>query len=354
MRRDFKNILAVVLALLLQGCLSSRAQWQGPPSDHFDGTRFLNPGVPEKSFSDFLRWQWTRDAASWPEWIESTPGPKPHTRINGPWRVTFVGHATVLIQMHGINILTDPVWSERASPVTWAGPKRVRAPGIRFEDLPPIDVILLSHNHYDHMDLATLEKLSAKFNPVIYTGLGNAGYLAAEGIPGAIEMDWWDRREGPGGFTYWFVPAQHFSARGLTDRNLTLWGGLVVDTPEGRLFFAGDTGYGPHFKEIGQRLGPFRFSLIPIGAYEPRWFMQMAHTNPEEAVRAHQDVRSELSLGIHFGTFPLTDEPIDAPERELEAARKLHKIDDASFITLEPGSWIETGVSKKPPTGEVE
>jgi L-ascorbate metabolism protein UlaG (beta-lactamase superfamily) len=345
-----------VLALLLTGWVSSGCttfgadSWSGPVSDHFDGERFFNPGVPDKSFSDFLRWQWTSEAAEWPKWIESTPGPKPPERVRDHWRVTFINHATVLIQMHGINILTDPTWSERASPVSWAGPKRVRAPGIRFEDLPPIDAVLLSHNHYDHMDLATLQKLHAAFKPVIFTGLGNASYLAERGVPGAVDMDWWDKKAGPGGLNVHFVPAQHFSARSFTDRNRTLWGGLVIDAPDGRLFFAGDSGYGPHFREIGERLGPFRFALIPIGAYEPRWFMKMAHVNPEEAVRAHQEVRSEVSLGIHFGTFQLTDEPIDAPIEALSQALRSMQVDPTRFITLTPGDAFEVKQTEQGPS----
>jgi len=355
MRPIFSGFILVAtasLGLMLTGCLMLGAdRYIGEKSDHFDGERFFNPGVPDKKFSDFLRWQRERKAAPWPKWIESKPGPKPAPAVPaqgeapGLWRVTFVNHATVLLQLHGVNILTDPVWSERTSPVGWAGPKRVRAPGIRFEDLPKIHIVLLSHNHYDHMDIDTLRRLAERDSPVIYTGLGNTKYLADRGIDGGIDMDWWEHRDDPSGLKIHYVPAQHFSARSMFDRNRTLWGGLVVEAPSGRFYFAGDSGYGPHFKTIGARLGPFRYSLIPIGAYEPRWFMSLAHTNPDEAVRTHLDVRSQRSLGIHFGTFQLTDESLDAPEEALVVARDAHRVSEQAFTTLKPGDHHDVGGS---------
>lgn len=330
----------------------SAPAWRGGISDHFDGERFFNPWNREtKTMADLRKWKRERRPAPWPKWVEVQPGPPPPGRVEGgALRVTFVNHATVLLQIDGLNILTDPVWSERASPVRWAGPRRVHAPGLRFEDLPPIDLALLSHNHYDHMDLAALRRLTREKGARILTGLGNSRFLEKKGIQGARDLDWWESAEveAPGGggtARITFVPAQHFSARWLNDRNFTLWGGFVIEAPSGgRVYFAGDSGYGPHFREIGERLGPFRLALIPIGAYEPRWFMKFAHVNPQEAVQAHFDVRAERSLGIHFGTFQLTDEPREAPVEGLIAAREAAGLAPGVFRALAPGeSWTLSG-----------
>ena len=259
-------------------------------------------------------------------------------RVENGIRATYINHATILIQVDGLNILTDPIWSERASPVTFAGPKRIRAPGIEISDLPEIDLVLISHNHYDHLDTATLRQLRQQQNkePVIVSGLGNAALLRSLGYDQAIELDWSDSSSVEGA-TVHFVECQHRSARGVFDQMRTLWGSFVIETSEGNIYFAGDTGYSPHFKEQGERFGSFALSILPIGAYEPRWFMKDIHLNPAEAVKAHIDLNSKQSLGMHFGVFQLTWEPVDQPVTDLDTALQANQIDAGRFWALEPG-----------------
>lgn len=268
-----------------------------------------------------LRWFVTRRPPPWPRDVAAEVGPKPVERVTGnAIRVTLVGHATVLLQVAGLNLLTDPIWSQRASPVSWAGPRRVRPPAIAFEDLPPIDAVLLSHSHYDHLDRATLAALHRRDRPLILTGLDVGAVVPAKPV---VELDWWqvhNMGHGIGGdVTVTYVPAQHFSARGLFDRNKRLWGGFVLETPAGAIYFAGDTGAGPHIAAIRQRFGPMTLSLLPIGAYLPRWFMEPVHMNPEEAVAAAETLQSQVTLPIHFGTFRMADDGFDEPLRVLEA-----------------------------------
>jgi L-ascorbate metabolism protein UlaG (beta-lactamase superfamily) len=314
--------LVVVLAGFGVGCVLSAPAYRGRMSDHFDGERFRNlTRSVEHGFGDFLKWQASRRQGPWREWTAAEPGlPPPRLVEGGAMRVTFVNHATLLLQMDGLNILTDPIWSERASPVSFAGPKRVRPPGIRFEDLPPIDVVLVSHNHYDHMDLPTLERLASTFHARFYVGLGNARFLAEHGIEGAIDLDWWQSVELAPGVKLTAVPSQHFSARGMTDRNKTLWTGFVVSGSKGSAYFAGDTGYGSHFRAIQERLGPMRVALLPIGAYRPRWFMRPVHMSPRDAIRAALDLEAQTSVAMHFGTFPLADDGEEEPSDELRVA----------------------------------
>ncbi|HUP44004.1 MAG TPA: MBL fold metallo-hydrolase, partial [Thermoanaerobaculia bacterium] len=291
----------------------------GPKSDHFDGKRFHNHQSGWQSEGSFLKWQLTREPGPWRAWVDDSPGPPPPPRVDGGGlRVTFVNHATTLIQMDGVNILTDPIWSERCSPVSWAGPKRHRPPGIRFEDLPEIDAILISHNHYDHLDLPTLRRFQPR--PPIISHLGNGGLLAKNGIGGARELDWWQETAISDRVRITAVPAQHFSARALSDRDANLWGGFVISGPSGNVYFAGDTGWGKHFDEIGQRFGPIRLALLPIGAYLPRWFMKPAHIHPAEAVDAHHALRASTSVAIHFGTFRLGDDGEMQPVEDLRRA----------------------------------
>ena len=303
-------------------------------SPHFNGEKFFNPWhKSEKSFGDFLKWNWNREKQEWPQWVDSQAGPAPVASVvEGKLRYTVVNHASVLVQGDGINVLTDPIWSERCSPWSWVGPKRVRHPGLKFEDLPEIHMVVISHNHYDHMDLPTLKKLNDKFHPVFLVGLGNAKTLENFGIERVIELDWWQSYEAKS-FKAHFVPAQHFSSRSLWDRNRTLWGGFVLNFKAGPVFFAGDTGYGPHFKEVAKKFPGIVLSFIPIGAYEPRWFMSSMHVNPEEAVQAHIDLGSQRSVGVHFGTFQLTDEAIDDPVVELQRALDKRKMDSSEFET---------------------
>lgn len=304
------------------------------PSDHFDGRRFFNPGVDtDRSLGQVARWLAGRRRPAWPTQSDLCQEP---VRLAGLERregivLTYIGQATFLIQMDGVNILTDPIFSDRASPVSWAGPRRVRPPAVPLEALPPIHLVLLSHNHYDHMDLPSLKAIEARWAPPIVTGLGNAAYLAARGLSAAIDRDWWQDWTGPGGLKITFVPAQHWSKRLSVARRAALWGGHVVEGPSGRVYFAGDTGYPAQFADIGRRLGPPDLALLPIGAYEPRWFMGPQHMNPEEAVRAHRDLGARFSIAMHFATFPLADEAIGAPAEDLAAAKHLHGIAPARF-----------------------
>ncbi|MCB9084162.1 MAG: MBL fold metallo-hydrolase [Bdellovibrionaceae bacterium] len=305
---------------------------------HYNGENFHNPWLKNrKSFGDFLKWQWQRERASWPEWLNALPGPPPLPVVGkGDVRFTAINHATVLIQTDEMNILTDPIWSDRCSPWSWLGPKRVRPPGITFEDLPQIHMVVLSHNHYDHMDLPTLKRLNDRFHPLFLVGLGNSKTLTNFGIDRVVELDWWQSYDTAQSKIH-FVPAQHFSSRSLWDQNRSLWGGFVIEASMGEIYFAGDTGYGPHFAEIASRFTNIQISFLPIGAYEPRWFMQAMHVNPEEAIQAHLDLKSQLSVGIHFGTFQLTDEGIDAPVKELKRALEKPGREGVKFLVPEFG-----------------
>jgi len=245
----------------------------------------------------------------------------PPRRVEGSaLRVTWINHATVLLQTAGINILTDPIWSECAGPTPRTGSKRRRPPGLAISELPPVDVVLVSHNHYDHMDLPTLRTLARRDAPHFFTSLGNARLLRREGLAAVTELDWWQSTPLPGGLELACVPARHFSSRGLRDRNRTLWCGFVIQAPDGPVYFAADSGYGGHFEEIARRFGAPRLALLPIGAYLPRWFMQPIHMSPEEAIRAHQVLRPKTSIAIHFDTFILADDAPGQAVRELESA----------------------------------
>lgn len=334
------GLVATVLAsgLCVGCCVFSAPGYEGPPSDHFDGDVFHNSGERGGRWGDFLRWRMSRDEGAWPEWLEVEAAERPPERVgHNDVRVTFVNHATLLVQVAGLNVLTDPIWSERASPVSFAGPRRHHAPGVAFEDLPPIDAVVISHNHYDALDVPTLRRLAEEHSPRIYVGLGVAQYLEQEGIAGGRDMDWWDDDELAPGVTLTCVPAKHFSGRGLCDRDATLWCGYVVGAPGGNVFFAGDTGYGDHFAEIRERLGPVRAALLPIGSYRPRWFMHPMHMAPEEALRAHHDLGANTSVAIHYFTFPLGDDGLAEPGAELETALAAEGDDPARFWLLEPG-----------------
>ena len=274
----------------------------------------------------------------WPSGIPVEPRRPPTVRPDDV-AVTFVGHATFLIQTASTNLLTDPVYAERASPVSFAGPRRVRAPGVRFDDLPAISLVLLSHNHYDHCDLGTLRAIDRRFRPRLVTPIGNGRLLRSAGIRQVEEIDWWQRAH-TSPLTITLTPAQHFSARGMLDRNRALWGGFLIEAAGRRIFFAADSGYGPHFREIAARLGPFDLALLPIGAYEPRWFMKDIHMNPGEAVQAHLDLGARHSIAMHFGTFQLTPEGIDEPVRELTKALRDRGVPPERFRTLGVGESV--------------
>jgi L-ascorbate metabolism protein UlaG (beta-lactamase superfamily) len=253
--------------------------------------------------------------------------------------VTFVGHSTFLIGTATSNVLIDPVYAERAGPRSWTGPRRVRPPGVRFDDLPPISMVLLSHNHYDHCDTGTLKLLARRFNPAAVTPPGNGRLLRSVGFRKIEQLDWWETSSTTP-LPVTVTPAQHFSARTPFDRNRALWGGFLIEAHGRRIFHAGDTGYGPHFRVIGERLGPIDLALLPIGAYEPRWFMKDVHLTPAEAVQAHLDLGARQSVAMHFGTFQLTPEGIDQPVRDLSVALRDRAVPAEQFRTLETGESL--------------
>lgn len=336
----FPLFFALVLGI---GWWLSAPSWSGPVSDHFDGHRFKNRGETElPNLIRALRQgrDWAR--APWDDWREYPAQPAPPARVEGgALRATFVNHATFLLQVDGLNVLTDPIWSDRCSAVSFAGPRRHHAPGLALEDLPPIDLVLISHNHYDHLDIPTLQRLEGHSQPLVVAGLGNAALLREAGLQRVQEIDWGDRVQvGPLGVIG--QETRHFSGRGLFDRMGTLWLGFVIDAPSGRIYIGGDTGFGDHFAATGVHWGPFRLALLPIGAYLPRDFMAPVHIDPAEAVAAHQALRAQTSLGMHFGTFRLTSEGQDDPPRALAAAAEAAGLPEAAFGTLLPGegAWI--------------
>lgn len=320
--------------------MASNRYYQGPPSDHFDGTRFFNPGQrsTDRGLGTVLRWKLAGGAARWPKAVPAITA-TPDARVAG-LRVTMIGHASLLIQAAGVNILTDPVWSDRASPFRLVGPKRVTAPGVAFDDLPPIDIVLLSHAHYDHLDVATLRRLHERDAPLMAMPLGNDAIVRAA-VPNArcVTGDWWDRLALAQGVTTTLTPAYHWSNRWPSDTRMMLWSGHYLDTPAGSIWFVGDTGYGDGriFTEVRERLGAPDAALIPIGAYEPRWFMAEQHVDPDEAVRILAEVDAGRALGIHWGTFQLTDEAREAPREALAAAVAAHGMAPERFVAAEVG-----------------
>lgn len=264
-----------------------------------------------------MEWQLAGKRARWPDRVANATYPAPADPPPGFASITFIGHASFMLRIEGLTILTDPVFSERCSPVSWLGPRRVRSPGLALDDLPKIDLVLLSHNHYDHMDLPSLRRIHKRFAPPIVTTLGNARTL--RGLGPVQELDWWQETQlGSLGITA--TPSRHFARRGFRDQNRSLWAGFMLRSTTGSLLFGGDFGAGSHWSEIQQRLGAPGVALLPIGAYEPRWMMAPIHMNPQEAAQAHLDLGASRSVGMHFGTFQLTDEAIDAPVIGLQEA----------------------------------
>lgn len=369
MERARKFLLSVfIFSLALVGFLpfSVRGAETGPSTElvqqdsaHFNGNVFFNPGFPtpvslqgqepKRGGSRWIwRWLFGNDWPEWPKMDGFSPGPPPVPRVpRGTLRITPVGHATFLIQMDELNILIDPIWSNRCSPVSWAGPKRHTQPGLMFEDLPPIDLVLVSHNHYDHLDLPTLKRLAKKGTPRSIVTLGNLDLVRGTGIPAVDELDWWQSVRLSPNVTVTLVPAQHFSSRTPWDRNKTLWGGFVISGPSGNVFYSGDTGYGPHFREVARRFSPIRVALLPISPFRPQQSKEPPHEHypsihmePAEAVQAHTDMSAQLSVAAHFQVFQLGSDGFDDAMNELASALKKGNLKPDAFVTPMLGQAI--------------
>ena len=317
--------------------------WNDPA--YFDGHRYHQPEPLTSSFQDWLMRTTTSRRGPWRDFTDTPPGPPPPVCVtDGRLRVTFVNHATWLIQMDGVNILTDPTWANRS--VAVVGPRRRRPPGLRFGDLPPIDVVLVSHNHQDHMDLPTLVRLQSAWRPAVYTGMGNARFLARQGISGARDLNWWQTAVIAPGVILTAVPARHSSGRGLLDGDRTLWCGFVIEGPSGSVYFAGDTGMGAHFAAIAARFPGLRLALLPISGFLPVWYMRERHLGPETAVEAFHELGASTAVPMHFGTFPNGD------DAELQPATVLREVLAAApdvaphFVILDNGESLEV-----PPVG---
>lgn len=354
MKRRRKLMLWVAGGLcgLLAGCAGLQQNpYYDPAKPHHTPSGFRNPDSDARIGGGFLRWQWERRLNRLPQ---------PPGAAHRDWRVmpdlallrspalnpsvTWIGHATLLVRLGGINVLTDPHFSERASPVGFAGPKRFQPPGVALADLPPIHAVIISHSHYDHLDVDSVRQLHQRSGGTLhfFVPLGLKPWFAGLGIETVTELDWWEHAE-LGGVRFTLTPAQHWSARSLFDRNRTLWGGWAIHAPDLRFLFIGDSGYSQDFSEIGRRLGPFDLAAIPVGAYEPRWFMRRQHVDPAEALRIHRDVRARQSVGVHWGTFEMSDESLDEPPRALAAARREAGTGEAEFFVLRVGETRRIG-----------
>jgi N-acyl-phosphatidylethanolamine-hydrolysing phospholipase D len=345
-RRTKRNMAALAGALLLAGCASPyQNPYYDPQKPHHTSEGFQNLDPDARISEGFLSWQWQR---------RQDGLPKPPDPAHRDWRVvpdlallhapsgkpsvTWIGHATLLLRLGGLNILTDPHFSERASPVGFAGPKRFHPPGVALADLPEIHAVVISHSHYDHLDVDSVRQLHQRGGGKLqfFVPLGLKPWFAELGIDEVTELDWWQHVE-LDGVRFTLTPLQHWSARSLGDRNRTLWGGWAITAPDLNIFFAGDTGYSADFVEIGRRLGPFDLAALPIGAYEPRWFMRRQHVEPAQALQIHRDIRARQSLGVHWGVFEMADESLDEPPRALAAAREAAGMAESEFFVLRVG-----------------
>jgi L-ascorbate metabolism protein UlaG (beta-lactamase superfamily) len=300
----------VMCAAALVACTAAvLPSYRGPRTDHFDGRHFHNEEpFEEQQPAELARWQLTRHRGSWPD-SAAIPAPRPPARVGGGVvRVTMVNHATVLLQIDSLNILTDPVWSDKVGLEGQFGVRRHRPPGIPFDSLPQIDVVLISHDHYDHMDLPSLLRLQRRYHPRIVSGLGNPGYLASQGVQGAEQLDWWQTASLERGVRVTAVPARHWSGRTLTDRYERLWEGFVIEGAHDTVYFAGDSGWGRMYRELHERWGRFTLALLPVSPFRPQWYMQRKHLGPDDALRAALETRSAMVIPIHWGTFELGDD----------------------------------------------
>ena len=346
-------ILAVIACLVWLHARVIRPNPDVEKSDHFDGQQFFNLQPIDHGFDLFIKWVLNRDRGPWADYgdYDQYPaGPVPAKRIEGDQlRVTLVGHATLLIQTAGLNILTDPIWADRAGPNEYIGSRRIRPPAIRFADLPPIDLVLVSHGHYDHLNIATLKRLHRIHKPQFLLPVGQGHYLRRAGIDGITELDWWQNHTQAtahtttpeAGTKIWLVPARHWSARWIGDTNRALWGGFAIETTSGPVYFAGDTGYGDHFQQIAEKLGSPRLALMPIGAYLPEFFMADVHTSPSDVILAHQAMQAKQTLVMHFGTFPLGDDGQHQATDELSKLIAEQRVPPASLLIPAFGQAID-------------
>jgi N-acyl-phosphatidylethanolamine-hydrolysing phospholipase D len=334
---------ALLPLLILVACTSAGTEpLAGRPAHHVEGG-FRNPDPAFTGPSGWTRWSFIVRRA-----VQSLSSPRafdaPRVANDGaalrsnprPPAITWIGHATLLVQVDGLSVLTDPQWSDRAGPTSWFGPKRLGPPGLAFEDLPRIDVVVISHDHYDHLDLSTVKRLAAAHDPLFVVPLGMKAWFADNGMTRVEELDWWQEHEHRG-VRFVCVPAQHFSQRSLWDGSRRLWASWVVVARGKRLYFGGDTGYFSGFTEAGRRLGPFDLAALPIGAYLPPEIMKLVHLTPEEAVQAFVDLDARVILGMHWGTFDLAEEPIDEPPVRMLAEIRRRRIDPARAWILRLG-----------------
>lgn len=337
-----KSLLLLFIAIVLVYLATQNTYYQGPSIQNFTGKKFIDPNNPyANSFLDFLKWQLTKTNKPWPEKIPLKLTATPLNSItDNKVHITYVGHACFLIQINNTNILTDPIWSDRASPFSFIGPKRVIDPGIKFDDLPNIDIVLISHNHYDHLDLPTINRLWKKFQPKIITPLGNDTIIKK--INKNIKVttkNWHEKVIINNNISINVEPVQHWSARGLFDKNHALWSGFLIETKSnGNIYFAGDTGYSNYFKQTKQKFKTINLAILPIGAYKPRWFMQHAHMNPQDAIQASKDLGSPLTIPSHFDVFPLADE--DYLEARITLEKNLKKSNLNNFKILDVGQTV--------------
>jgi len=335
----FSVIVVIVLLFIIIGKGLSTKPYKGPITDHFNGHRFKNPsGISAKGFKDVGKYMLKREKDKWTKKKNPFVRKEPIVRVDKKEiQYTFINHATFLLQINGLTILTDPIFSEYCSPVPLPSMRRNRPPGVALDLLPPIDIVLMSHNHYDHMDKESIQKIIKKWNPSFITLLGNKHTLEKMGVRDVTELDWWQSIKYKG-LEITSTPTNHFSSRGTFDRNTSLWGGFVLAGANKKIYFLGDSGYSDVFKEIGNRLGPMDLSLIPIGAYMPRWFMSPIHISPEEAVQVHIDTNSKKSIAMHFGTFELADDNPERAIKELNDALIKKEIPKDSFSIIEEGN----------------